>query len=190
MYEARGGAASAGARLHTQVDVQLIARIHSVCNKVARFVSDMVLYSDDERKLNREVIFALLGAQMLHMAEFGAHLAKQMDGGRNGAVVSFSMALIRHCLLDERTVIASDCKELLTALAQLAQAGQGPEGLVPILEQVHATALAAAAAAGGAMPKPAAPSRKAAPEETDPLVLRMREQVALLRVRVQPQPRP
>ena len=120
MYEARGGAASAGARLHTQVDVQLIARIHSVCNKVARFVSDMVLYSDDERKLNREVIFALLGAQMLHMAEFGAHLAKQMDGGRNGAVVSFSMALIRHCLLDERTVIASDCKELLTALAQLA----------------------------------------------------------------------
>ena len=55
MYEARGGAASAGARLHTQVDVQLIARIHSVCNKVARFVSDMVLYSDDERKLNHEV---------------------------------------------------------------------------------------------------------------------------------------
>ena len=180
MYEARGGAASAAARLHTQVDVQLIARIHSVCNKVARFVSDMVLYSDDERKLNREVIFALLGAQMLHMAEFGAHLAKQMDGGRNGAVVSFSMALIRHCLLDERTVIASDCKELLTALAQLAQAGQGPEGLVPILEQVHATALAAAAAAGGGMPKAAAPSRAAAVEEADPLVLRMREQVAPL----------
>ena len=180
MYEARGGAASAAARLHTQVDVQLIARIHSVCNKVARFVSDMVLYSDDERKLNREVIFALLGAQMLHMAEFGAHLAKQMDGGRNGAVVSFSMALIRHCLLDERTVIASDCKELLTALAQLAQAGQGPEGLVPILEQVHATALAAAAAAGGGMPKAAAPSRALAVEEADPLVLRMREQVAPL----------
>jgi len=180
MYEARGGAASAAARLHTQVDVQLIARIHSVCNKVARFVSDMVLYSDDERKLNREVIFALLGAQMLHMAEFGAHLAKQMDGGRNGAVVSFSMALIRHCLLDERTVIASDCKELLTALAQLAQAGQGPEGLVPILEQVHATALAAAAAAGGGMPKAAAPSRAVAAEESDPLVLRMREQVAPL----------
>ena len=180
MYEARGGAASAAARLHTQVDVQLIARIHSVCNKVARFVSDMVLYSDDERKLNREVIFALLGAQMLHMAEFGAHLAKQMDGGRNGAVVSFSMALIRHCLLDERTVIASDCKELLTALAQLAQAGQGPEGLVPILEQVHATALAAAAAAGGGMPKAAAPSRAVAVEEADPLVLRMREQVAPL----------
>ena len=93
--------------------------------------------------LGPTLLFALLGAQMLHMAEFGAHLAKQMDGGRNGAVVSFSMALIRHCLLDERTVIASDCKELLTALAQLAQAGQGPEGLVPILEQVHATALAA-----------------------------------------------
>ena len=88
----------------------------------------MVLYSDDERKLNREVVFALLGAQMLQMGEFGAHLAKQMDGGRNVAVVSFAMALVRHCLLDERTVIASDCKELLTSLAQLAQAGQGPEG--------------------------------------------------------------
>ena len=103
----------------------------------------MVLYSDDERKLNREVVFALLGAQMLQMGEFGAHLAKQMDGGRNVAVVSFAMALVRHCLLDERTVIASDCKELLTSLAQLAQAGQGPEGLIPLLEQVHATALAA-----------------------------------------------
>ena len=30
----------------------------------------------------------------------------------------------------------------------------------------------------------------AAPEETDPLVLRMREQVALLRARAQPQPHP
>ena len=86
MYEARGGAASAGARLHTQVDVQLIARIHSVCNKVARFVSDMVLYSDDERKLNGEIVGSLLQAGLLSMADFSAHLAKHIDGGRNWSV--------------------------------------------------------------------------------------------------------
>ena len=177
MYEPR-----ASQRLATQVDVQLIARIHSVCNKVARFVSDMVLYSDEERKLNREVVFALLGAQMLHMGEFGSHLAKEMNGGRNAAVVAFSMSLIDQCLLKERTVVASDCKELLTSLAQLAQAGQAPEGLIPLLEQVHATALAAAAAAGGGAGAAAAakPSRPVVEEEVDPAVARMREQVTPL----------
>ena len=62
--------------------------------QVSRFVTDMAIYSDEERKFSPDVIVSLLGAQMLHMTEFGAHLAKLVDA-RNAAAITFSMHLIR-----------------------------------------------------------------------------------------------
>ena len=50
-FEQHSSANGAAARLHTQVNVQLICRIHAVCPKVARFVTEMTLYSDAERTL-------------------------------------------------------------------------------------------------------------------------------------------
>ena len=47
MYEQAG----VGGSLYTQVNVHLILAIHRVSKKVSRFVSDLLFYSDDERKL-------------------------------------------------------------------------------------------------------------------------------------------
>ena len=134
---ANSSANGAAARLHTQVNVQLICRIHAVCPKVARFVTEMTLYSDAERKLNREIMFPLIQAGMVQPAEFTAHLAKHLDGGRNGAAVAFSMALVRTLVLDERAVAADACGDLLSALSQLAKHPSPPEGLLRLLDDAR-----------------------------------------------------
>ena len=150
-FEQNSSANGAAARLHTQVNVQLICRIHAVCPKVARFVTEMTLYSDAERKLNREIMFPLIQAGMVQPAEFTAHLAKHLDGGRNGAAVAFSMALVRTLVLDERAVAADACGDLLSALSQLAKHPSPPEGLLRLLDDARMSlnAPGAAAAVGG-----------------------------------------
>ena len=174
-FEQHSSANGAAARLHTQVNVQLICRIHAVCPKVARFVTEMTLYSDAERKLNREIMFPLIQAGMVQPAEFTAHLAKHLDGGRNGAAVAFSMALVRTLVLDERAVAADACGDLLSALSQLAKHPSPPEGLLRLLDDARMSlnAPGAAAAVGG--------GRKAAAAAVeDPAVARVKAEVAPL----------
>ena len=60
MFEQASGGAG---RLHTQINVQLLMRIDAVCKKVARFVTDVLVYSEDERKLNEDIVASLIHAQ-------------------------------------------------------------------------------------------------------------------------------
>ena len=158
-FEQHSSANGAAARLHTQVNVQLICRIHAVCPKVARFVTEMTLYSDAERKLNREIMFPLIQAGMVQPAEFTAHLAKHLDGGRNGAAVAFSMALVRTLVLDERAVAADACGDLLSALSQLAKHPSPPEACSACWTTLDVLNAPGAAAAVGGGRKRRRPSR-------------------------------
>ena len=84
------------------MNVRLILAIHHVSKKVSRFVSDLLLYSDDEHKLHTEVVSALLHAGLLSMSELSSHLAKHIDGERNVAATQFAMRLVRTAVLDEQ----------------------------------------------------------------------------------------
>jgi hypothetical protein len=42
-----------------------------------------VIYSDEEKKFNIEIIFGLIRSELLNLGEYNVHLAKLIDGGRN-----------------------------------------------------------------------------------------------------------
>lgn len=48
-----------------------------------------VIYSDDEKKFNSEIIFALIRSDLLDVREYNVHLAKLIDGGRNSTLNCF-----------------------------------------------------------------------------------------------------
>ena len=96
----------------------------------------MLLYSEDERKLNGEIVSALLHAGLLSMVELSSHLAKHIDGGRNAAATAFAIRIVRIALVDESHATTQECNELLTALAKLANSPAPPEGLVRLLQDI------------------------------------------------------
>lgn len=42
-----------------------------------------VIYSDEERKFNREITVGLIRSELIYLTNYNLHLAKLMDGGRN-----------------------------------------------------------------------------------------------------------
>ena len=42
-----------------------------------------VIYSDEDKKFNIEIIFGLIRSELLNLGEYNVHLAKLIDGGRN-----------------------------------------------------------------------------------------------------------
>jgi hypothetical protein len=42
-----------------------------------------VIYSDEERKFNKEITVGLIRSELLNLAEYNVHMAKLIDGGRN-----------------------------------------------------------------------------------------------------------
>ena len=42
-----------------------------------------VIYSDEERKFNKDITIGLIHSELLNLAEYNVHMAKLIDGGRN-----------------------------------------------------------------------------------------------------------
>jgi len=42
-----------------------------------------VIYSDEDRKFDKEITIGLIRYELLNLAEYNVHLAKLIDGGRN-----------------------------------------------------------------------------------------------------------
>jgi CCR4-NOT transcription complex subunit 1 len=42
-----------------------------------------VIYSDEERKFNKDITIGLIRSELLNLAEYNVHMAKLIDGGRN-----------------------------------------------------------------------------------------------------------
>lgn len=42
-----------------------------------------VIYSDEEKKFNLEIVIGLICYKLLNLGEYNVHLAKLIDGGRN-----------------------------------------------------------------------------------------------------------
>ena len=46
-------------------------------------LSVQVIYSDEEKKFNLDIIIGLIRSDLLNLGEYNVHLAKLIDGGRN-----------------------------------------------------------------------------------------------------------
>ena len=42
-----------------------------------------VMYADEDRKYNKEIMAGLIRSELIHLAEYNVYLAKLIDGGRN-----------------------------------------------------------------------------------------------------------
>lgn len=42
-----------------------------------------MIYSEEERKLNKDITIGLIQRELLNLAEYNVHMAKHLDGGRN-----------------------------------------------------------------------------------------------------------
>lgn len=42
-----------------------------------------MIYSDEERKFNKDITVGLIRSELLNLAEYNVHMAKLIDGGRN-----------------------------------------------------------------------------------------------------------
>ncbi|KAI8024154.1 CCR4-NOT transcription complex subunit 1 [Camellia lanceoleosa] len=87
-----------------------------------------VIYSDEDRKFDKDITVGLICSELLKLAEYNVYMAKLLDGGRNKAATEFAISLIQTLLINDSKVI-SKLHNFVDALAKLAARPGSPESL-------------------------------------------------------------
>lgn len=102
-----------------------------------------VIYSEEERKYNKDITLGLIRSELLNLAEYNVHMAKLIDGGRNSkwadqfyyccffmsvwtdhlcnlseAATEFAISLLQTLVVEESSII-SELHNLVDALAKV-----------------------------------------------------------------------
>ncbi|KAL8470767.1 hypothetical protein ACS0TY_033367 [Phlomoides rotata] len=82
------------------VDAHLVilAAIRDVSKLVVKELTSMVLYSEEDRKFNKDITIGLICSELLSLAEYNVHMAKFLDCRRNKAATGFAISLVKHWL--------------------------------------------------------------------------------------------
>lgn len=128
----------------------ILAAIRDVCKLVVKELTSWVIYSDEERKFNKDITVGLLKRELLNLAEYNIHMAKLLDAGRNKAATEFAVSLLQ-TLANEEPKVISELQNLVEALAKLAARPGSPESLQQLVESVKNPT-----ANTGALPSPSA----------------------------------
>ncbi|XP_031484449.1 uncharacterized protein LOC116253657 isoform X2 [Nymphaea colorata] len=115
-------------------NLAILVAIRDVCKLVVKELTSWVIYSDEERKYNKDIIFGLIRSELLNLAEYNVHLAKLIDGGKNKAATDFAIALVQSLVAQELGVSASEFQSLLDALGKLSMRTGLPESLQQLVE--------------------------------------------------------
>ncbi|XP_074263170.1 uncharacterized protein LOC141585978 isoform X2 [Silene latifolia] len=124
-----------GNSFHVNAHLAILASIRDVCKLVVKELTTWVIYSDEERKFNRDITVGLIRRELLNLAEYNIHLTKLLDAGRNKAATEFAVSLLQTLKKEEPKVI-SELQNLLEALAKLATRPGSPESLQLLVEIV------------------------------------------------------
>ncbi|XP_058212330.1 uncharacterized protein LOC131324368 [Rhododendron vialii] len=118
---------------HVAAHVAILAAIRDVSKLVVKELTSWVIYSDEDRKFNKEITIGLIRSQLLNLAEYNVHMAKLLDAGRNKAATEFAISLIQTLLINDSSVM-SELHNLVDALAKLAARPGSPESLQHLVE--------------------------------------------------------
>ncbi|KAL6645362.1 hypothetical protein ACP70R_016970 [Stipagrostis hirtigluma subsp. patula] len=110
-----------------------LVAIRDVCKLVVKELTSWVIYSDEEKKFNIEIIFGLIRSDLLNLGEYNVHLAKLIDGGRNKVATEFAMSLVQ-TLITQDSVSISELYNVVDALSKLARRPGSPESLQQLIE--------------------------------------------------------
>ncbi|GAY41902.1 hypothetical protein CUMW_062890 [Citrus unshiu] len=170
---------NASNNLHFSAHLAILAAIRDVCKLVVKELTSWVIYSDEERKFNRDITMGLIRSELLNLAEYNVHMAKLIDGGRNSmykgmflllvssniveptdscmkfaeAATEFAISLLQTLVTDESRVVISELHNLVDALAKLAAKPGSPESLQQLIEIVRNPAANANASSGATTAK-------------------------------------
>ncbi|KAE9600761.1 putative CCR4-Not complex component, Not1, CCR4-NOT transcription complex subunit 1, HEAT [Lupinus albus] len=139
---------NASNNIHVSAHLGILTAIRDVCKLAVKELTSWVIYSDEERKFNKNITVGLIRSELLNLAEYNVHMAKLIDGGRNKAATEFSISLLQTLVIEEPKVI-SELHNLVDALAKLATKPGSPESLPQLVEMVKNPAASAAALYAG-----------------------------------------
>ncbi|XP_077245049.1 uncharacterized protein LOC143885003 isoform X2 [Tasmannia lanceolata] len=120
--------------LHIASHLAILVAIRDVCKLVVKELTSWVIYSDEERKFNKDVTVGLIRSKLLNLAEYNVHLAKLIDGGRNKAATEFAISLVQTLVFEGPGASVSELYNLIDALAKLALRPGSPESLQQLVE--------------------------------------------------------
>jgi len=118
---------------HVAAHLAILVAIRDVSKLVVKELTSWVIYSDEDRKFNKEITIGLIRSQLLNLAEYNVHMAKLLDAGRNKAATEFAVSLIQTLVINDSSVI-SELHNLVDALAKLAARPGSPESLQHLVE--------------------------------------------------------
>jgi CCR4-NOT transcription complex subunit 1 len=118
---------------HVSAHLAILAAIRDVSKLVVKELTSWVMYSDEDRKFNKEVTIGLIRNDLLNLAEYNVHMAKLLDAGRNKSATEFAISLVQTLLISDPTII-SELHNLVDALAKLAARPGSPESLQQLIE--------------------------------------------------------
>ncbi|TYH38529.1 hypothetical protein ES332_D12G116000v1 [Gossypium tomentosum] len=122
--------------LHVSAHLAILAAVRDVCKLAVKELTSWVIYSEDERKFNKDITVGLIRSELLNLAEYNVHMAKYIDGGRNKAAMEFAVSLLQTLVSDESRVI-SELHNLVDALAKVASKPGAPESLQQLIEMIR-----------------------------------------------------
>ncbi|ESQ36840.1 hypothetical protein EUTSA_v10006521mg [Eutrema salsugineum] len=127
---------NASSNLHVSANLAILVAIRDVCKRVVKEVTSWVIYSEEERKLNKDITIGLIQRELLNLAEYNVHMAKHLDGGRNKSATDFAISLLQSLVTEESSVI-SELHSLVDALAKLASKSGSPESLQQLIDVIR-----------------------------------------------------
>ncbi|KAG7644767.1 CCR4-Not complex Not1 subunit [Arabidopsis thaliana x Arabidopsis arenosa] len=127
---------NASSNLHVSANLAILVAIRDVCKRVVKELTSWVIYSEEDRKLNKDITIGLIQRELLSLAEYNVHMAKHLDGGRNKTATDFAISLLQSLVTEESSVI-SELHSLVDALAKLASKSGSSESLQQLIDIIR-----------------------------------------------------
>ncbi|KAL3616494.1 hypothetical protein CASFOL_039884 [Castilleja foliolosa] len=118
---------------HVDAHLTILAAVRDVSKLVVKELTSWVIYSEEDRKFNKDITIGLIRSDLLNLAEYNVHMAKLLDAGRNKPATAFAISLIQTLVINDSKVI-SELHNLVDALAKLAARPGSPESLQQLVE--------------------------------------------------------
>ncbi|KAG0608479.1 hypothetical protein M758_8G108900 [Ceratodon purpureus] len=129
----------ASSHLHISVHLTILEAIRDVCKRVVKELTSWVIYSDEERRYNREITVGLIRSELINLSDYNVQLTKLIDGGRNKEAVDFAAYLVKTCVIEDAGVSNTEFYNVIDALGKLAARPDSPVSLQQLVEIARTT---------------------------------------------------
>ncbi|XP_051196211.1 uncharacterized protein [Lolium perenne] len=110
-----------------------LVAICDVCKLVVKEITSWVMYCDEDKKFNVDIITGLIRSEILNLGDYDVNLAKIIDSGRNKGATEFAISLVQTLITQEPNGV-SKLYNVVDVLSKLAIGPGSPESLQQLIE--------------------------------------------------------